>query len=56
MNDIYQLVIPQAPYIIAAYGLIWVSLVVYVALIARRLTKTEQQMEVVESSAQRRAG
>lgn len=57
MNEIYSLVLPQAPYVIAAYGILWVALIVYVGLIFRRLSGLEKQLTVVEETvASRRVG
>jgi len=54
MNDIYSLVIPQAPYVIAAYGILWAGLVLFTAMIFGRLGKLERELKVVEAAARRR--
>jgi CcmD family protein len=54
LREIYSLIWPSAPYIIAAYALIWVSLFVYVLLISNRLKGLERELGVVESSLKRR--
>jgi CcmD family protein len=54
MNDIYSLVIPQAPYVIAAYGILWAGLVVFTAMIFGRLGKLERELKIVEAAARRR--
>jgi hypothetical protein len=39
---------PAAPFVIAAYVLVWVALLVYVCFITIGLRKTEGQMRVLE--------
>lgn len=48
--EIYSTIIPSAPYIIAAYALLWVALLVYVFIIMRGIKKTESQMLVLEEA------
>lgn len=48
LADIYSTVIPSAPYLIAAYALLWAALLVYVFIIARGFKKAEAQMAVLE--------
>jgi CcmD family protein len=57
MSDlsVYQVVLNGAPYVIAAYAAIWVTLVVFVGLTFRRLTKLEKELAVVEASVERRS-
>jgi CcmD family protein len=55
MDEIYTTVVPSLPYVIGAYGLIWVTLVVYVGLVMRRVARLEQQVAVVEESLGRKA-
>ena len=50
LADIYSTVVPSAPFIIAAYALVWVALLVYVVVIVRGLKKTEAQIAVLEES------
>ncbi len=54
MQDIYSQVMPQAPYVIVAYGLIWVGLIGYVGMVFSRLKKIEKEISVVESAVKRR--
>ena len=49
LADIYSTVIPSAPYLIAAYALVWVVLLVYVVFVVRGIKKTEQQMSALEA-------
>lgn len=55
MGDIYSLVIPQAPYVIAAYGILWAGLVVFIAMVFSRLGKLETELKVVEEAVRRRS-
>lgn len=48
LADMYSTVIPSAPFIIAAYAIVWLALLVYVLVVIRGLKKTEQQMAVLE--------
>ena len=48
LEEIYSTIIPSAPYIIAAYAIIWLVLLIYVFMIVRNLKKTEAQMAVLE--------
>lgn len=54
LKDIYSLVMPAAPYVIAAYGILWISLVVYVGLVWRRLAGLEREMRVLEEAVEAR--
>ena len=57
LAEIYSTVIPSAPYVIAAYALIWVALLVYVVIIVRGNKKAQQQMALLEEQlAELRAG
>lgn len=50
LSDIYSTVLPSAPFIIGAYALLWVILLVYVLIVVRGLKKTESQMAVLEEA------
>jgi CcmD family protein len=54
-KELYDLVLHDAPYVIAAYGILWAALIVYVSMILRRLMRLEKQIEAVESSVERRS-
>ena len=56
LSDIYSTVIPSAPFIIAAYALVWVALLVYVLIVVRGLKKTEAQMAVLEEAVRAKTG
>ena len=48
LADIYSTVIPSAPYLIAAYAIVWAALLIYVIITVRGLKKTEAQMALLE--------
>ncbi len=48
LEQIYSTVIPSAPYVIAAYALIWVALLVYLLFIMRGTKKAQAQMTLLE--------
>ncbi len=50
LEQIYSTILPSAPYVIAAYALMWAALLVYVIYITVRLKKTEAQMTVLEEA------
>ena len=53
LADIYSTVLPSAPYIIAAYAIVWLVLLVYVIVFVRGLKKTEAQMALLEEAVAR---
>ena len=50
LADMYSTVIPSAPFLIAAYVLVWVALLIYVIMVVRGLKKTEAQVAVLEEA------
>ena len=54
LSDMYSTVVPSAPFIIGAYALVWLALLVYVIVIVRGLKKTEAQMAVLEEALAKR--
>ena len=56
LADIYSTVIPSAPFIIAAYAIVWLVLLVYVIMVVRGLKKTEAQMALLEEALLERKG
>jgi hypothetical protein len=55
LQQIYQLVVPSLPYVIGAYGVLWLGLMVYVGLALSRLGKLEKQLTLVEDALAKRA-
>ena len=50
LAEIYSTILPLAPYIIAAYALIWLALLVYVFIVMHGMKKSEAQMAVLEEA------
>jgi CcmD family protein len=55
LSEIYSLVMPAAPYVLAAYGILWVGLFGYITVVLLRLGKIEAELRVVEEAVARRA-
>lgn len=56
LAEIYSTIIPSAPYIIAAYALLWVALLAYVLMIMRGVKRANARMTLIEEElADRRA-
>lgn len=53
--ELYRLALADAPYVIAAYGILWVAFVGYVTIVLRRIMRLEKQVEVLEDSVSRRS-
>jgi CcmD family protein len=54
--ELYKLVIADAPYVIGAYAVLWVALIVYITMVLRRLLRLEKEMAVLEDAAAQRLG
>jgi len=54
LQQIYQLVEPSLPYVIGAYGALWLGLMVYVGVTLSRLGKLEKQLALVEEAMEKR--
>ncbi len=52
--ELYRLAIADAPYVIAAYGILWLAFVGYVTIVLRRIMRLEKQVVVLEDSVARR--
>jgi CcmD family protein len=55
LKEIYSLVMPAAPFVLAAYGILWVGLFGYITVVLRRLGRIEAELRVVEEAVARRA-
>jgi hypothetical protein len=55
LAQIYQLVNPSLPYVIGAYGILWLGLMIYVGVTLSRLGKLEKQLALVEDALEKRA-
>ncbi len=49
LQDIYSTIIPSAPFIIAAYALFWVVLLLYVVKLARTTKKLSRDIDTLEA-------
>ena len=49
--DIYSTIVPSAPYLIAAYVLLWAALFAFMLFIWRKVKKAESQIELLEEAA-----
>ena len=56
LAEIYSTILPSAPYVIAAYALIWVALLVYVLMIMRGTKKATAQIALLVEEVQEKLG
>ena len=54
--ELYKLVLADAPYVIAAYAILWAALIVYITTVLGRLMRLEKEMAVLEDAAAKRSG
>ncbi len=54
MNPDVAAVLPQMPYVVGAYGLIWIVLFGFVLFVYMRLSRTEKQVAIIEETVRRR--
>ena len=54
LKDVYHLVMPAAPYVIAAYALLWAGLLGYVAVTLRRVGRLEAELHLLEDAIARK--
>ena len=50
LADIYSTILPSAPFVIAAYALLWAALLTFVLVIMRGIKKSEAQVAVLEEA------
>lgn len=50
LADIYSTILPSAPFVIAAYALLWVALLAFVLVIMRGIKESEAQVAVLEEA------
>lgn len=48
LADIYSTILPSAPYLVAAYALVWAALLVYALIILRGTKRAQAQMTLIE--------
>ena len=49
LQEIYSTVVPSAPFLIAAYALLWAALLVYVVVMQRGLKNSEKRLDLLET-------
>lgn len=54
LSQIYSLVVPSLPYVLGAYGVLWLGLMVYVSVTLTRLGRLERQLALVEETMAKR--
>ncbi|MBC5584296.1 hypothetical protein GS424_014880 [Eggerthella guodeyinii] len=50
LAEIYSTIVPSMPFVIGAYALMWVAILVYVLIIMLSYKKAEAQMTVLEEA------
>lgn len=48
--ELYQLVLKDAPYVIAAYGVIWIAMVAYVTFILNRMRGLQKEIKLLSET------
>lgn len=54
LAEIYSTIIPSAPYLIAAYALIWIVLLAFVLVVHRNVKKANDRMSLIEEELKKR--
>lgn len=54
LAEIYSTIIPSAPYLIAAYALIWIVLLAFVLVVHRNVKKANDRMALIEEELKKR--
>lgn len=54
LEQVYSIVIPSAPYVIAAYALIWVVLLVFVVMMLKGTKKTQKDIDALRDALEHR--
>lgn len=54
--ELYRLALTDAPYVIAAYSVLWIAFVVYLTMVLRRIMRLEKEVEVLEGAVAKRTG
>jgi len=52
--ELYTLVLHDAPFVIAAYAILWAALMVYISMVLRRLLKIEKEISILQEFMDRR--
>lgn len=54
--ELYRLALHDAPYVIAAYAVLWVAFTGYLTMVLRRIMRLEKEVVVLESAVAKRTG
>ena len=54
LEEVYSIVVPSAPYVIAAYVLIWAILFVFVIVMLRRTKMTQKDIDALNEAIEYR--
>ena len=54
LEEVYSTIMPSAPYVIGAYALIWVILLVFVIAMLRRSQKTQKDIDALNEAIEHR--
>jgi CcmD family protein len=52
--ELYRLALQDAPYVIAAYAVLWLAFVGYLTMVLARLGRLEKEVEVIENAVAKR--
>ena len=52
--ELYQLVLQDAPFVIAAYGILWLALCGYVTFMLMRMLKMNKEISLLEEAIEKR--
>ncbi len=53
LSSVYSAVLPSAPYVIAAYVLVWLALAAFVVRISRGVRKNERDLARLEAKMEK---
>lgn len=51
-TELYNLVLHDAPYVIAGYGILWAAFVVYLTMVLRRILHLEKEVVLLEEAVE----
>ena len=54
--ELYRLALHDAPYVIAAYAVLWVAFTGYLTMVLRRIMRLEKEVVVLENAVAKRSG
>jgi len=56
LSEIYSTVLSGAPFVIAAYALLWAVITAFVVVLAVRFSRVERQIDALEDAIEARRG